>query len=111
MIGYLNINHLENKVINFREICHQAPKDIICVDETKPDSSYPDSKFRIDGYQFPPFRRDRNRYGGRKIVYIREAFIAKRLPNSEGNTSETICFEVTISKKNWYIMFVYKPPH
>ena len=24
MICYLNINHFENKVINFREICHQA---------------------------------------------------------------------------------------
>ena len=77
MIGYLNINHFENKVINFREICHQAPIDIICVDETKLDSSYPDSQFHIDGYQFPPFRRDRNKYGGGKIVYVREGFIAK----------------------------------
>ena len=24
MICYLNINHFENKVIKFREICHQA---------------------------------------------------------------------------------------
>ena len=99
MIGYLNINHFENKVINFREICHQAPIDIICVDETKLDSSYPDSQFHIDGYQFPPFRKDRNKYGGGKIVYVREGFIAKRLANLEGNTSGTICFEVTISKK------------
>ena len=38
MIGYLNINHFENKVINLREICHQAPIDIICVEETKLDS-------------------------------------------------------------------------
>ena len=50
MIGYLNINHFENKVINFREICHQAPVDIICVHEKKLDSSYPDSQFHIDGY-------------------------------------------------------------
>ena len=78
VIGYLNINHFENK-INFREICHQAPIDIICVDETKLDSSYPDPHFHIDAYQFPPFRRDRNKYGGDKIVYVREGFIAKRL--------------------------------
>ena len=91
MIGYLNINHFENKVINFMEICHQAPIDIIYVDETKLDSPYPDSQFHIDGDQFPPFRKDRNQCGGGKIVYVREGFIAKRLANLEGNTSETNC--------------------
>ena len=93
MIGYLIINHFRNKVINFREICHQGPIDIICVDETKLDSSYPNSQLRIDGYQFLPFRKDRNKYGGDKIVYVREGFIAKRLVNLEGNTSETICID------------------
>ena len=92
MIKYfaLNINHFKTKVVNFREICHQAPIDVICVDEIKLDSFYPDSQFHIDGYQFPPFRRDRNKYGGGKIVYVREGFITKRLVNLEGNTSETI---------------------
>ena len=99
MIGYLNINHFENKIINFREICYQAPIDIMCVDETKLDSSYPDSQFHIDGYQFPPFCRDRNKCGGGKIVYVRQGFIAKRLLNLEGNASETICIKVTIPKK------------
>ena len=33
------------------------------------------------------------------------------LVNLEGNTSETICIEVTISKKKWCIIFVYRPPH
>ena len=111
MIGYLNINHFENKVINLREICYQAPIDIICVEEKKLDSAYLDSQFHIDGYQFPPFRKDGNKYGGGKIVYIREGFIAKRLANLERNTSETICIEVTISEKKWCIIFVYRPPH
>ena len=72
MIDYLNINHFENKVIHFWEICHHASIDIICVNETKLDSSYPDSQFHKDADQFPPFRRDRNKYGGGKIVYVRE---------------------------------------
>ena len=110
MIAYLNINHFENKVINFREICHQAPTDIICVDETKLNSSYPDSQFPIDGYQFPPFGRDRNKYVGGKIAYVREGFIAKRLIYLEVNTHKTICIEVKISKKRC-INFVHRPPH
>ena len=77
MIGYLYINCFENKVINFREICHQAPIDIICLDETTLDSSCPDFQFHIDGYQFPPFRWDRNKYGGGKIVYVREGSLQK----------------------------------
>ena len=94
-----------------REICHQAPIDIISVDETKLDSSYLDSQFHIDGYQFPPFCRDKNKYGGGKIVYVREGFIAKRLVNLEGNPTETIYVEVTISKKKWCIILVYRPPN
>ena len=43
----------------------------------KLESSYPDSQFHIDGYQLPPFHRDRNKYGGGKIVYVREGFTAK----------------------------------
>ena len=33
------------------------------------------------------------------------------MANLEGNTSETICIEVAISKKKWSIIFVYRPPH
>ena len=80
MIGYLNVNHFENKITNFREICHQAPIDIIYVNEAN-------ISFLIDQYQFPPFRRDRRKYGGGKIVYVRKGFIAKRPVNLEGNTS------------------------
>ena len=57
MISYVNVNHFENKVINFREICHQALLDIICVDETKLDSSYLDSQLHIDGYHFLLFAK------------------------------------------------------
>ena len=30
MIGYLNRNHFENKLISFREICHQTHIYIMC---------------------------------------------------------------------------------
>ena len=69
MIGYLNINHFENKVIHFGEICHQAPIDIICFDETKLDFSYPDSsstKMVISFLLFAEIERN----GGGKIVYV-----------------------------------------
>ena len=41
--------------LNLREFCFKTEVDILCIDETKIDPSYPDSQFHIDGYQFPPF--------------------------------------------------------
>ena len=42
-ISYLNINSLSNKIDALRQICKISPLEILCVDETKLDSSSPDS--------------------------------------------------------------------
>ena len=106
----MNINSLSSKIISLREILSKVPIDILCVDETKLDSSYPNAQFRIDGYQFPLFRRDRNSKGGGKILFIKEGILAKRLTEFETKTVETICIELTISNKKWCILFAYRPP-
>ena len=63
LVAYLNINSLGEKINQLREIRKESPIDIWCVDETNLDSSYPDAQFQINDYQFPPFRRDRKKYG------------------------------------------------
>ena len=45
------------------------------------------------------------------MIFIREDLIAKRLYTYEDSTSETICLEVTISKKKWCVTFAYIPPY
>ena len=69
-IGYQNINNLSEKIISLREICLKTSINILYVDETKLDFSYPNAQFHIDGYQFSQFRKDRNKYEGGKMVYI-----------------------------------------
>ena len=71
LITYLNINSLQNKVDALREITKKFPLDIFCTDETKLDDSFPDHQFKIDGYQFPPFRRDRNKFGEGKLFILK----------------------------------------
>ena len=44
------------------------------------------------------------------MVLVRNSIITKRLKSLEGKKSETICIEVFISKKKWYITFAYRPP-
>ena len=80
---------------------------MFCVDETKLDNSFPNSQFILENFQF---RRDRNSKGGRKLVYEKQGIIAKRLENLETKFSETICIELTISKKKWCALFAYRPP-
>ena len=50
VIGYLNINHLGSKIHSLRDICSKLPSDVLCIDETKLDSSYPDPQLKILGY-------------------------------------------------------------
>ena len=78
IIGYLNINTLQNKIISLREIIAKAPLDVFCVDETKLDDSFPNSQFILENFQFPPFRRGRNSKGGGKLVYVKQGIIAKK---------------------------------
>ena len=109
LIGYLNINFLQHKIDSLRQILKKPSLEIICVDETKLDESFPDHQFKIDGYQFPPFRRDRDKHGGGKVVYVKEGLIVNRIKEFETNKSETICLELTISNKKWFIMYAYRP--
>ena len=43
------------------------------------------------------------------MVFARSCIIGKRLESLEGKENETICIEVTISKKKRYITFAYRP--
>ena len=55
-ISYLNINALSNKINALRQVCKICPLEILYVDETKLDSIFLNSQFRIDLYipQPPP---------------------------------------------------------
>ena len=88
-LGYLNINHLPSKIDHLRKMCSKAPNNIL----------------------YPPYRKDRNKNGGGKMVFIREGLVTKWLKAFEGDISETICLERTISRKVWFITYVYRLPY
>ena len=71
---------------------------ILSVDKTKIDSSYPDGQFQINDYQFPPFRRDRDKYGGGKIVFMRLCLIKRTLPKFETKVPGTICIDYFLKR-------------
>ena len=68
--------------------------------------------FKIDSYQFSPFRRDRDKHRGGKVISAKEGSVVNRIKEFETNKSETICLELTISNKKWFIMYAhYRPPN
>ena len=111
IIGYLNINSLRNKINDLRKICRKTQIHVLCIDETKLDESFPDAQFHIKGYQYPAFRKDRNKNGGGRIVYVKERLIAKRILEYENRNIEAICIEIFISKRKWCLAFAYRPPY
>ena len=87
--------------------------DILCIDETKLTIDFPDSSFKIDGYNYPPYRRDRNSKlicrGGGKMVFVKSGLITKRLKFYETPNAETICLELNLSGRKWFIVYAYRP--
>ena len=71
--------------------------------------NFPDAQFHTESYQYLQFRRDRDKNGGGKVIFVRYGLIAKILYAHEDNTSETICLEVTTFKKKLCITFAYRP--
>ena len=78
MIGYLNINSLRNKVIDFREVILELSVDYLVLSEAKIDQSFPTAQFYTKGYEVRA-RKDRDKHGGRLIEFVKNDFTSKRL--------------------------------
>ena len=78
-IGYLNINHLRNKIVDLRPIVLDLDFTILTIAETKLDDSFPNDQFYIEGYYNPgEFRKDRLKNGGGGILtYVKRVPLAK----------------------------------
>ena len=67
IIGNLNINSISNKFDQLK-LFIQGEVDIFIVTETKMDLNFPTSQFMIDRYK-KPYLFDRNRNGGRVLIF------------------------------------------
>ena len=83
--------------------------DYFVLSETKLDESFPSNQFNIENYEIRR-RKDRDNYGVGLIEYIRKGVLSKNLSEFEMNGTEMICSEITISKKKWFIMSIYRSP-
>ena len=109
LLGYLNINSVKNKITDVREMIGRLQLDYFVISDTKLDSSFPSAQFHIGDYEIRN-RRNRDKSGGELIEFVKKGIITKRHKDLQTNLSEAICMEITISKKRWFCMSVYRPP-
>ena len=107
--SYLNINSIRNKFNNLSDMIDQNI-DIICIAETKIDSSFPKSNFLMPGY-ITPYRLDVNERSGGLLVYIKDHIISKQLTNFLiPKDIQIIPFEINLRKNKWLLISTYRPP-
>ena len=91
----LNVNSIPNKLDDTR-ITIADFVDILDITESKLDQSF--TKFQIFINRFSkPFRKDRNRHGGRLLMYIKEDIPQKELSFNLPSDIEIIIIELNIN--------------
>ena len=109
VLATLNINSIRNKFSSLCEIVSNNI-DILVIQETKIDATFPTGQFLMPGYK-KPYRKDRNIHGGGILVYVRDDIPCKELNHFDiGGNTEGIFVELNFRKSKWLLLAAYKPP-
>ena len=109
LIDYSNINSLRNKIIDMRIILQDLQLNYFVLSETKLDKSFPTSQFHLKRYKIRS-RKDRNKYGGGLLQYVKKSLLCHRLIEYELQSVECICSELIIARQKWICFSIYRPP-
>ena len=108
VIGQLNINSIRNKFHTLKAIM-SGNLDILVITESKLDESFPIAQFIMGGYS-PPFRLDRNAYGGGVLIYVREDIACRELKDHPHTSNiEGMFLELNLKRSKWLVFGGYNP--
>ena len=110
LLGYLNIYSLQDKVTDLRIFCKDLSLDYFVLSETKSDESFPTAQFTLEGYEIR-CRKDRDKYSGGLIEFVKSGFICKTIPEYTSDKIESICSEFTISKSKYICFSISSHPY
>ena len=105
--GFLNINSPSNKFEALQYVIDRN-LDIILLSETKLDDSFPSLRFMSKDC-FIPDRLDRNSNCGGLLLYVGEEIPSNFLTVKSNCNTESICVEVYLRKRKWFINGSYNP--
>ena len=88
--------------------------DIFALSESKIDESFPNAQFIVNDFSL--HRKDRNRFGGGILLYMRSDIPHRRRYDLELNSQvshgvEIMIIETRLYKmEKWFVVIIYKPP-
>ena len=103
IIATYNINSLQRKFLEVKEWLSQQVFDMLTIQETKIDRTYPNSQFQAESYRL--CRNDRIKGRGGILVYVRDNIAAVRKRKS-GQSLECILLDVYLNNTEAYSHFV-----
>ena len=107
----MNINSLRHKISDLRILLHDLEPEYFVISETKLDDNFPSAQFAIENYEIRG-RRDKDLTEVRGLIeFVKRGIICKRVKQFETVISESICSQITISKKKWFCMGIYRSPN
>ena len=82
--------------------------DILCIAESKLDSSFPKAQFVRKGYK-TPYRLDISSRSGGLVVYVRDGISSRYLKDYRLPTDiQFIPIELSLKSHKWLIIFIYR---
>ena len=109
ILATLNINSIRNKFSSLTEIISQNI-DVLVIQETKIDSSFPEGQFQLPGYK-NPYCKDRDSHGGGVLVYVRDDIPSKEVKTfTIGEGTEGMFIELNFRKSKGLLIAAYKLP-
>ena len=101
-IAHLNINSLQNKLDEVKNMLNKSLFDSLFISETKLDGTTSDSFLQQPGYS--TIRCDRKKGVGGLIAFVREDLPVCRRRNMEPESVESLCLDVMDSRKARFIV-------
>ena len=109
IIATLNINSLVSKFDELK-FARQGSFDILIINKTKLDSSFPVNQFCINVFSIP-YRLDQNGYGVGIIIYVQEDVTRKMLTIEKiPDDIEALFIKINFRNSNWILCGLYHPP-
>lgn len=106
----LNINSLLKHLDEIRALLSNSLIEILAINESKIDDSVLDREINIVGYNL--VRKNRNRYGGGVVLYIRNNISYAERKDLVPNNLEMVCVEVSRPhNRSFLISTWYRPPN
>ena len=110
LLMHLNINSIQNKFEDLTILNRSLKAQILVISQTKIDRSYPDSQFKLQGYNM--FHKDRAKGEGGLLVYTSTTIPSRKLTlPTTYKTLEAIAVDVKIGRQDILILSIYRPPN